>query len=139
VYPLWANTWLARCTKCRNVTVLIEDRNRDVILKAGQRERADGNLGLVARQRGHFERAAALYKQSLALGQALADKRLIAWATAGLGDVARKQGARVHQSRSGLARLQPQHGQGRQRERERVGVAILWRRLGHDAARVAHT
>jgi hypothetical protein len=49
-------------------------------------------LALVARVRGDFTRATALYEQSLALSRALGDGRLAAYTLIGLADVARDQG-----------------------------------------------
>ena len=39
--PLWTNMWLVRCTKCRKVAILTEERNQGVTLTANQRARAN--------------------------------------------------------------------------------------------------
>jgi tetratricopeptide (TPR) repeat protein len=49
-------------------------------------------LGLLAQEQGHYERATALYEESLALARTSNDKFGVAYALLGQGDIARSQG-----------------------------------------------
>jgi tetratricopeptide (TPR) repeat protein len=50
-------------------------------------------LGLIARERGEFDRAAAAYKGSITCYRALGDRTGVAFDLLGLGDIARDQGS----------------------------------------------